>query len=84
MFALSGLHSKIVIFSHNAGTLMCLIFSVIFCLLIIGNGKLNFETTTLPVLCWGFKIMEFMHLRPDCLFLLGVLLGWWFLFRFFD
>lgn len=65
VFALSGLHSQVDIFPHHAGTLMCLIFSVIFCLLIIGNGKLSFETTALPVLCWGFKMMQFMHLRPD-------------------
>lgn len=47
----------------NAGSLICLVFSVIFCLLIIGNGKLSFETSVLPGLCWGFKMMQFMYLR---------------------
>lgn len=55
---------------------MCLIFSVIFFLLIIGNGKLSFESSTPPVLCWGFKMIFFVV----CLvldFLVGCFVVFW-------
>lgn len=54
-----GYTVRLIFFSLSVGTL-CLIFSVIFCLLIIGKGKLNFETSTCFVL--GFCLFGFFVL----------------------
>lgn len=62
-------------FSHNAGTMMYLIFSVTFCLLIIGNGKFSFESSTLPVLCWGFKMVGLFVFVGFFVSLVGFLVG---------